>query len=201
MLVDQSKLFLVVREICPPRRSCRSSRSSKACAEPDQPIDRSNRSVATARNGRRAIYGDGPRRILSGQSDMTGCAPASRCTMGTSYRLTGCEGPKRRQHAALRAAPAAIFGWLVLVSVQKSAPRGSALWWGFISSRSQPCEKLRAKTFLDEVFHAATQIPAKSQNSITATTYFEFVEVQPRQSEQRRQQCNSSSTTTRNFQN
>ena len=114
MLVDQSKLFLVVREICPPRRSCRSSRSSKACAEPDQPIDRSNRSVATARNGRRAISVDGPRRILSGQSDMTGCAPASRCTMGTSYRLTGCEGPKRRQHAVLRAAPAAIFGWLVL---------------------------------------------------------------------------------------
>ena len=119
MLVDQSKLFLVVREICPPRRSCRSSRSSKACAEPDQPIDRSNRSVATARNGRRAIYGDGPRRILSGQSDMTGCAPASRCTMGTSYRLTGCEGPKRRQHAVLRAAPAAIFGWLVLVRSAK----------------------------------------------------------------------------------
>ena len=47
----------------------------------------------------------------------------------------------------------------------------------------------------------ATQIPAKSQNSITATTYFEFVEVPPRHSEQRRQQCNSSSTTTRNFQN
>ena len=135
MLVDQSKLFLVVREICPPRRSCRSSRSSKACAEPDQPIDRSNRSVATARNGRRAIYVDGPRRILSGQSDMTGCAPASRCTMGTSYRLTGCEGPKRRQHAVLRAAPAAIFGWLVLVSVQKSASRGRPLCWGFISSR------------------------------------------------------------------
>ena len=135
MLVDQSKLFLVVREICPPRRSCRSSRSSKACAEPDQPIDRSNRSVATARNGRRAIYGDGPRRILSGQSDMTGCAPASRCTTGTSYRLTGCDGPKRRQHAVLRAAPAAIFGWLVLVSVQKSASRGRPLCWGFISSR------------------------------------------------------------------
>ena len=125
MLVDQSKLFLVVREICPPRRSCRSRRSSKACAEPDQPIDRSNRSVATARNGRRAIYGDGPRRILSGQSDMTGCAPASRCTMGTSYRLTGCEGPKRRQHAVLRAAPAAIFGWLVLVSVPKPCFSGA----------------------------------------------------------------------------
>ena len=125
MLVDQSKLFLVVREICPPRRSCRSSRSSKACAEPDQPIDRSNRSVATARNGRRAISVDGPRRILSGQSDMTGCAPASRCTMGTSYRLTGCEGPKRRQHAALRAAPAAIFGWLVLVSVPKPCFSGA----------------------------------------------------------------------------
>ena len=138
MLVDQSKLFLVVREICPPRRSCRSSRSSKACAEPDQPIDRSNRSVATARNGRRAICADSSRRILSGQSDMTGCAPASRCTMGTSYRLTGCEGPKRRQHAVLRAAPAAIFGWLVLVSVQKSASRGWSLCLGFISSRSLP---------------------------------------------------------------
>ena len=106
-LIDQSKLFLVVREICPPRRSCRSSRSSKACAEPDQPIDRSNRSVATARNGRRAIYGDGPRRILSGQSDMTGCAPASRCTMGTSYRLTGCEGPKRQTSPACGAASGA----------------------------------------------------------------------------------------------
>ena len=45
----------------------------------------------------------------------------------------------------------------------------------------------------------ATQIPAKSQNSITATTYFEFVEVQPRQSEQRRQQCNSSPATSRTF--
>ena len=134
-LIDQSKLFLVVSKICPPRRSCRSSRSSKACAEPDQPIDRSNRSVATARNGRRAICADSSRRILSGQSDMTGCAPASRCTMGTSYRLTGCEGPKRRQHAVLRAAPAAIFGWLVLVSVQNPASRGLALWWGFISSR------------------------------------------------------------------
>ena len=118
-LIDQSKLMLVVQEIFRPRRSCRSSRSSKACAEPDQPIDRSNRSVATARNGRRAICADSSRRILSGQSDMTGCAPASRCTMGTSYRLTGCEGPKRRQHAVLRAAPAAIFGWLVLVSVPK----------------------------------------------------------------------------------
>ena len=137
-LIDQSKLMLVVQEIFRPRRSCRSSRSSKACAEPDQPIDRSNRSVATARNGRRAICADSSRRILSGQSDMTGCAPASRCTMGTSYRLTGCEGPKRRQHAALRAAPAAIFGWLVLVSVQKSASRGLPLWWGFISSREAP---------------------------------------------------------------
>ena len=132
MLVDQSKLFLVVREICPPRRSCRSSRSSKACAEPDQPIDRSNRSVATARNGRRAICADRrSRRILSGQSDMTGCAPASRCTMGTSYRLTGCEGPKRRQHAVLRAAPAAIFGWLVLVSVPKPCFSGGLPLVGF----------------------------------------------------------------------
>ena len=131
MLVDQSKLFLVVREICPPRRSCRSSRSSKACAEPDQPIDRSNPSVGTARNGRRAIYVDCSRRILSGQSDMTGCAPASRCTMGTSYRLTGCEGPKRRQHAALRAAPAAIFGWLVLVSVPKPCFSGGLPLVGF----------------------------------------------------------------------
>ena len=131
MLVDQSKLFLVVRQICPPRRSCRSSRSSKACAEPDQPIDRSNPSVATARNGRRAIYVDGSRRILSGQSDMTGCAPASRCTMGTSYRLTGCEGPKRRQHAALRAAPAAIFGWLVLVRSAKPCFSGACPLVGF----------------------------------------------------------------------
>ena len=47
----------------------------------------------------------------------------------------------------------------------------------------------------------ATQIPAKSQNSITATTYFEFVEVPPRQSEQRRQQCNSSPATSRTFEN
>ena len=140
MLVDQSKLFLVVREICPPRRSCRSSRSSKACAEPDQPIDRSNRSVATARNGRRAISVDGPRRILSGQSDMTGCAPASRCTMGTSYRLTGCEGPKRRQHAVLRAAPAAIFGWLVLVSVPKPCFSGAVPLVGFyLVARQRVC--------------------------------------------------------------
>ena len=36
---------------------------------------------------------------------------------------------------AVRAAAAAIFGWLVLVSVQKSASRGLPLWWGFISSR------------------------------------------------------------------
>ena len=135
-LIDQSKLMLVVQEIFRPRRSCRSSRSSKACAEPDQPIDRSNPSVATARNGRRAICADSSRRILSGQSDMTGCAPASRCTTGTSYRLTGCEGPKRRQHAALRAAPAAIFGWLVLVSVQNPASRGWSLCLGFISSRA-----------------------------------------------------------------
>ena len=125
-LIDQSKLFLVVSKICPPRRSCRSSRSSKACAEPDQPIDRSNPSVATARNGRRAICADSSRRILSGQSDMTGCAPASRCTVGTSYRITGCEGPKRRQHAALRAAPAAIFGWLVLVRSAKVCFSGAS---------------------------------------------------------------------------
>ena len=139
MLVDQSKLFLVVREICPPRRSCRSSRSSKACAEPDQPIDRSNRSVATARNGRRAISVDGPRRILSGQSDMTGCAPASRCTMGTSYRLTGCEGPKRRQHAVLRAAPAAIFGWLVLVRSAKVCFSGGVPLLGvYLVARASP---------------------------------------------------------------
>ena len=128
---EMPKLMLVVQEIFRPRRSCRSSRSSKACAEPDQPIDRSNRSVATARNGRRAISVDGPRRILSGQSDMTGCAPASRCTMGTSYRLTGCEGPKRRQHAVLRAAPAAIFGWLVLVRSAKPCFSGACPLVGF----------------------------------------------------------------------
>ena len=45
----------------------------------------------------------------------------------------------------------------------------------------------------------ATQISAKNQNSITATTYFEFVEVPPRHSEQRRQQCNSSPATSRTF--
>ena len=51
--------------------------------------------------------------------------PSKSSTLGTSYRLTGgcAEGPKRRQHAALRAAPAARFGWLVLVSVQKLASR------------------------------------------------------------------------------
>ena len=55
---------------------------------------------------------------------------------------------------------------------------------------TQPCTQV-----------TATQIPAKSQNSITATTYFEFVEVPPRHSEQRRQQCNSSPATSRTFEN
>ena len=83
-LIDQSKLFLVVREICPPRRSFRSSRSSKACAEPDQPIDRASLSVGGAHNGLSENLRRCSRRIQSGQSDMKGCRPASGCTVGTS---------------------------------------------------------------------------------------------------------------------
>ena len=92
-LIDQSKLFLVVREICPPRRSCRSSQSSKAFAEPDHPIDRSNPSVGSAHNGLPQSLRRCSRRILSGQSDMTGCSPAGVGPEAASWRSVGCHRP------------------------------------------------------------------------------------------------------------
>ena len=74
---DRPKLMLVVREIVRPRRSCRSGRSPEACSRSAARSRSANCWVTTAHNGRRCSRRRCSRRVLSGQSDMTGCQPGS----------------------------------------------------------------------------------------------------------------------------
>ena len=91
---NRPKLLLVVREIVRPRRSCRSGRSPEACSGPEMPIDRASLSVGGAHNGLSENLRRCSRRILSGQSDMTGCRPARVGSERTPWRSIGCIDPR-----------------------------------------------------------------------------------------------------------
>ena len=91
---NRPKLLLVVREIVRPRRSCRSGQSPEACSGPERPIDRASLSVGGAHNGLSENLRRCSRRILSGQSDMTGCRPARVGSERTPWRSIGCIDPR-----------------------------------------------------------------------------------------------------------
>ena len=91
---NRPKLLLVVREIVRPRRSCRSGRSPEACSRSAARSRSANCWVTTAHNGRRCSRRRCSRRVLSGQSDMTGCRPARVGSERTPWRSIGCIDPR-----------------------------------------------------------------------------------------------------------
>ena len=106
---NRPKLLLVVREIVRPRRSCRSGRSPEACSGPERPIDRASLSVGGAHNGLSENLRRCSRRILSGQSDMTGCRPARVGSERTPWRSIGCIDPRGSPAGGAASAPRGIF--------------------------------------------------------------------------------------------
>ena len=106
---DRPKLMLVVREIVRPRRSCRSGRSPEACSRSAARSRSANCWVTTAHNGRRCSRRRCSRRVLSGQSDMTGCRPARVGSKTTPWRSIGCIVPRGSPAGGAASAPRGIF--------------------------------------------------------------------------------------------
>ena len=102
-------LLLVVREIVRPRRSCRSGRSPGACSRSAARSRSANCWVTTAHNGRRCSRRRCSRRVLSGQSDMTGCRPARVGSKTTPWRSIGCIVPRGSPAGGAASAPRGIF--------------------------------------------------------------------------------------------
>ena len=102
-------LLLVVREIVRPRRSCRSGRSPEACSRSAARSRSANCWVTTAHNGRRCSRRRCSRRVLSGQSDMTGCRPARVGSKTTPWRSIGCIVPRGSPAGGAASAPRGIF--------------------------------------------------------------------------------------------
>ena len=124
---NRPKLLLVVREIVRPRRSCRSGRSPEACSGPERPIDRASLSVGGAHNGLSENLRRCSRRILSGQSDMTGCRPARVGSERTPWRSIGCIDPRGSPAGGAGSALPRTRGRL-LPEEQAAGPAGR---WGF----------------------------------------------------------------------